>query len=99
MSSSVKDLIEATADVIDEMLELDGRAAVTWRQAARALRAGDLRRALELLGSVATYVEAARQRAETAAQGIVVAATASALGVDVNNPTTPPSDKNDRGGN
>lgn len=101
MTEIQKALAETTADVVDEMLELDGRAAVTWRQAARALRAGDAVRAIELLGTVSELVEGARVRAEKAAQGIFVLAAAVHLegrAEKVIILTTPPHDKNGTGG-
>lgn len=69
-------LASSTADVIDEMLEIDGRAQIAWRQATRALRAGDVARALELLDEVAHLCAVARQYAEHAARGIAVLAMA-----------------------
>ena len=52
LTASEKNLAESTADCIDEMLRIDAQAAVTWRQIARHLRAGEVPRALELLGQV-----------------------------------------------
>lgn len=111
MNDPQKELAASTADLIDEMLDFDGRASVAWRQAARALRAGDIARALELLGSVSELVGEAKFRADTAARGMLVLGIITQFdaampdkchGEDLEkfiNLTTPPHAKNGTGEN
>lgn len=111
ISDPKKALSESTADCIDEMLVLDAKAQVAWRQVAIAIRAGDTRRALELLNEVGQICADARSHAEMAAKGVFVLACAhqlertmpdKATGADLEsliNMTTPPHAKNGDGGN